>query len=54
MRDPGGPLVGSPGQRRRISGRLPRDPASSGAARAASAPVLPGAAGSHGTSAGIG
>jgi hypothetical protein len=49
MRDPGGPLLRSPGWRRRISGRPPRDPASSGAARPAGTRYCS----SHATSAAI-
>ncbi len=41
MRGPGGPLFGSPGGRRRISGRLPRDPPSSGRRPPRKCPVLP-------------
>jgi hypothetical protein len=50
MRDPGGRAASSPGGRRRISGRLPGDPPSSG--RRPAPPVL-GTAGFHATSAGI-
>ena len=50
MRDPGGPLIGSPGRHGRFTGRQPRDPPASG--RGPAPPVL-GAAGSHATSAGI-